>query len=778
MNGMMNRKALVFFLTICLLSVSCLCQEKIIELKDVVQEFQKNNFERVIELADKAIKQGAQQPEFYFYLGSSYARLSKNSDAISSLRIFLSRADYSKSVWLLRQAFQSLISIHKNNKDIKSVMDDGNMFSEKSKESRQKEQLESFHKNVLVEALRKIGNQKASANDYAGAIEAYKKVLEYKPDDSSVINRMAVYYKNLGENDLAVEYYLKSAASWSAWSSKISPLISAVEILWETNRIEEFSKKVETDSISYNILIAAGEIKKGKYSEAFSRLKKIEDTVGSNGSISERLLRTFFTRKPGDPWFPYFFIINYPQNSASPWAIKMILNLARNNTEIEKLIKDKMLPVLEELVEKSTDPDIRRLFPRIVDMKFLGMVESREIYEEKIKLLEDFSAKYPDDPIIPEILRRQAAIYVVNLSDYRKGKEIYSLLVKKYNQKALTVQLGTCLINLEEFDEALNLLKQFIENKDTGEYAKFEAAKLLLQANFFDEGIRVLKEIDGTTKIRGLKQQISNILKDFQQYLKEDVSVDTMGRFVILNFSHKNYYFTNFVSIAENNPVLFQETESLEIVPFSNKRENITCLLQCTSRNEISLTKPYTMIFKRDGLYHASFKNRIPFSSDRWRKIEGISIIYPWQDVTTTRVKVVREYSVQDESGISKINFDGLSPDMKIEVTFSSRAGKFESVSPESTGPGPGGTMVFQPSGEKLEISIKFKPAPGLFAYYPRVRITHQTKTQSVLNTGLSEFSYEMEKIAINIIFDSQITICSILKTEETIYEIDEKIDI
>lgn len=775
---MINKTILLIVFLVTFFGIS-FCQEKKVELKEVVSEFQKNNFERVIELADRAIKEGSQQPELYFYLGFSYMKISKNSEAINFLKLFLKNAEYTqKNIWMLKQGLQNLVTLHKNNKDFKSVLNDVNDSLGKIRSGNLSDQLEGFCKNIIVEAFREIGNKKAEAGDYAGAIEVYKKLLEYRPDDSSVFSRIAVYYKNLAQNEMAAEYYLKSAMNWSAWSSKLSPLVSAVELLWETDKFGEFSKKIETDSISHNFMLAAKEMKEKMYSEAFSRLRKLDDNIGSKGDFSERLLRVVHAKRPDDPWMFYFFIINFPEHAGSRWAADMLINLGRNNYEIEKTIKEKMLSALRKLVDESASTEVRKLFPKVNDMQFLGTSESREVAVEKIKILEQFAAKYPEDPIIPDILKHQASLYVDNLFDYKKGKEIYGVLVKKYSQKNLSVQLAKCFINLGEMDEAINIIRQFVADKEIGENLKFQAGQLLLQSNYFDEGMKILKEIDDTTKNRWLKQQIADTIKDFRQYLEEDIAIETMGKFLILNTNHKEYYFTNFTSIDENSPLLFQVSENIEIVPFSNKKENISCFIECNSRDEISFTQPHFMVFKKGNFYTSSFKKIVSFSSDKWRRIEGISVIFPWQDIKTDKIRITRDYKVQEDTAISTISFIKLKPGAKIELTFSPRVGKFESVSPESTGPGFAGSMIFNPSDENFEIKVKFKPVPELLAYYPKVRVIYEEKEKILQNSNMSKFVVNPGKSYFNITFDSEINVHSIMKARETIYEVEEKIDI
>ncbi|MCM8821405.1 MAG: hypothetical protein NC831_01120 [Candidatus Omnitrophica bacterium] len=775
---MNNKKGLLLLMAVVLFSASVFCQEKKVELKDVVGEFQKNNFTTVIELAERAIKEGASQAEFYYYLGSSYMKVSKSTEAKQNFKAYLNIADYSKNMWMLRQAFQNLISIYKDEKDFEGIVEDGKLFLQKVKTARQEGQLEDFCQNVITGALREVGNQKIIEKDFNGAVEIYKKLLEYKPDDPSIFERIAINYRNLNQNELAAEYYLKAAMNWSAWSSKITPLASVVELLWETDKLDEFSKRCEKDPISRHFIFAADEMKKKMYKEAFNRLKPVEDEIGSKGSVSERLLKTVSAKRPGDPWMFYFFIINFPENTASLRAADMIINCGRNDSEMQQFIKKEMVPLLTEMVGQSSNTVVRRLFPKIFEMKFLGEDESMKVAHEKIKFLEDLVARYPEDPAMTDVLRKLASVYVDGLFDYRKGKELYSLLIQKHNQKDLTLQLAKCLINLDETEDAFSLLKQFLADEKTGENAKFQAAQLLLEANFFDEGIKTMKEIQSATKNRWLKQQISDVIKDFREYLEEEISFETTVRFVVFNFTHRDYYFTNFISVDTENPVLYQHTEMMEIIPFSNIRWTITYSFECASKDEYSFTQPYAMIFRKNDLYTFSMKNKISFSSDRWRKIEGICIFFPCLDIKTDRIRVIRDYTIEGDFAISTIALDKISPDMKIEVTFSPRAGKLESVSPEAAESGPGGSMVFHPVGEKFEIKIKFKPVSDLFAYYPKVKITQVNKEQSFLNENLSKFSYEMEKVSMNIIFNLPITIHSVWQTRETIYEIDEKIDI
>ncbi|MGC8804484.1 MAG: tetratricopeptide repeat protein, partial [Candidatus Ratteibacteria bacterium] len=209
----MSKKLLLFII---FLSSILLCQEKKVELRDIIQAFQKNEFASTIEIANKAIKEGLEQPDLYFYLGMAYSRIGKNQEAIQSFRTFLNTTDYSRNQWNIRQALQNLVNIYRDGKNFESIVEDCGIFLEKMKAAKNTEPLQSFCKNILAETLKEIGNQKGINNDFAGAIEAYRKSLEYKPDDPSSYGKIATYYKNLEKNELAAEYFLRSATLWSA----------------------------------------------------------------------------------------------------------------------------------------------------------------------------------------------------------------------------------------------------------------------------------------------------------------------------------------------------------------------------------------------------------------------------------------------------------------------------------------------------------------------------------------------------------------------------------
>ncbi|HOJ30835.1 MAG TPA: CDC27 family protein [bacterium] len=774
----MSKKILLFMLAF-LLPGMMFCQEKKVELKDIIKAFQKNEFSLTVELANRAIKEGLEHPDLYFYLGMAYSKIGKNQEAIQIFRIFLNRADYSKNPWMLRQAFQNLINIHKATKNFESIIEDGNFFLDKIRAVQNTEQLEVFCKNIIVEALKEIGNQKGNNNDFAGAIEAYKKALEYKPDDSSSCERIATYYKNLGRNELATEYFLKSATLGTAWSSKVWPLISAAELIWESGKFEEFAGKVENDVLSYNVMLAMGELKNHRYQDAFLRMKKAEEIVGSKGNVSERILKSWYRWFREDASFFYSFIVVFPEHTSVSWAIDMITSIARTNTESAKLIREKITPSIVELYEKNRESsDFKKLFSRLVDLKFAGIPETPETAREKIQMYEEFKKGITDEALIRDIIKREASLYTDVLANYSKGTELYELLVNKYKDKGAIQPLARCLINLEQFERAYQILKEYVSDKGIGEYARFQAAQLLIQANFFDEGIRVLNEIVSSTKDKFIIQQIKDILKNFKQYLKEDTMVDSTCKFVVLNLCQRRYFFTKFISITETCPLLFQETEILEIIPFAADRKYVDCEIQCVSSDKISMTDPPTMIFQKENRYFARLKKGIAFSPDRWRKSEGISLIFPWHDITTNQIKVIRNYSTEGEFAISSIIFEKLKPGMKIEVYFSTRAGKFESVSPESSEPGPGGSMVFQPANEKYEVKIKFKPTADLLAYYPKIRIVVEEKTESRMDEDASEISFETDRTEFQLRFDTDLKVHSVFRTSEIVYEIDEKIDI
>ncbi|MCM8805510.1 MAG: hypothetical protein NC825_02105 [Candidatus Omnitrophica bacterium] len=768
---------IAFGLVILLAEISS-SQEAKISLRDVIGAFGKNEFDRTIELCDKAIKQGATEPEFYYYLGSAYAKIQKNNEAIQSLRTFLSKADYTKNAWLLRSSFQTIISIHRTNNDYPAVIEDGNLFLRNLKEGKDTGQLETFAKNLMFETLRDLGNQKYNEKDYKQASNIYKMAIQFRPDDLVLLEKIAICYKNLNEQETAAEYYLMAAMKWKAWSSKMVSLLSMLELIWEKDKFDEFAKKAEADEISKNVIIAAGMIKKKNYKDAFSILNNIEKNAGSNGSISYRIANALYSKMNSDPYLIYHFMAVFPEYNFSS-CIDMLMNSGRMDPEKARIIRDEIFPRLAQLIEEKKDSSsIRNIYIKIVDLKFIGIPENRETAEGKIKMLREFREKYPDDPSVPEIIRKEASLYVDILSDYQKGKELYGILVKKFDKKDAIPQLVKCLINLGEFDDVYGLIKDFLSEKNVSEHSKFQAGQFLVQANFFDEGIKVLKEIDAMTKNKWLKQQIKDILKDFRQYLKDDIPVDTESKFIVLNVKSEKYYFTNFVSITADSPVLFQERERLEIISFSQKRQYIFCNVTGKSSEEISLTEPYTMIFKCPDCYTVSLKSKIPFSPDRWRKSEGISLIYPWKDIRTESIKVIRSYNVEGNYGVSTIDFEKLEPGTKIEVVFSTRAGKFSGATPESSEAGPGGAMVFYPQNDKFQIIIKFEPVPELLAYYPKVRISKEVSSEKILNTTVDEFSLKGINAEFHIDFDSQLKIYSISTRQEILYEIDEKIDI
>ncbi|HOQ82332.1 MAG TPA: hypothetical protein PLL89_04640, partial [bacterium] len=186
----MSKKILYVFLLVFLLSKTIHTQEKI-TVNDVSKLFNKGDFSAVVDLATKAIKEGADIPEFYYYLGMSYSKLTKNPEAIQFLKLYLNKADYSKNVGLIRSGFQEIVSIYKAEKDYSSIMEFGDSFLEKLKTGKDTQQIESFCKSILANLYGEIGNQKMTDKDYAGAIQLYKKVLEYRPNDVIFMQRIA-----------------------------------------------------------------------------------------------------------------------------------------------------------------------------------------------------------------------------------------------------------------------------------------------------------------------------------------------------------------------------------------------------------------------------------------------------------------------------------------------------------------------------------------------------------------------------------------------------------
>ena len=66
-------------------------------------------------------------------------------------------------------------------------------------------------KEGLASPLVQSAINKQSANDLAGAILDYVKVLEYVPDDAQTLFNLATAYQANKQNDLATQSYLKAA---------------------------------------------------------------------------------------------------------------------------------------------------------------------------------------------------------------------------------------------------------------------------------------------------------------------------------------------------------------------------------------------------------------------------------------------------------------------------------------------------------------------------------------------------------------------------------------
>lgn len=295
-----------------------------------------------------------------------------------------------------------------------------------------------------------------------------------------------------------------AAIAWKSWTSKVDNLLALVDLIWDEEKFEDYAKKSEQDSISYNFILAANDIKKHNYNNAFSRMKNIEDSVGSKGTISSRMVDKLSSKVNKDPLLFYSFIIAYPDHYSVVSMLDTLSNLGRNNPENAKLIRETFAPSLAKLIDENPElVSLRKLFGRIVDLKFLGIPENDKTATEKIGIFEEFRKKYPDDAAVADIIRREASLYVDVLRDYKNGKDLYEILVKKYNQKNFIPQLAKCLINLGENEQGFILLKDFLSGENIGEYAKFQAGQLLIQANYFDEGVRVLTGIISTTKILG-----------------------------------------------------------------------------------------------------------------------------------------------------------------------------------------------------------------------------------------------------------------------------------
>ena len=230
------------------------CGENIVE--KVKEEFNKKNYENVINILEKEKNKYKQNPELYYFIGISYYNLKNTEKATSYLEDLIYKTDFEKPANIY-DALRTLFEIYWRDKKIENVIKLGNHALKKFQDIINKSPgALQFIKYNLSRAYNEIGNNFFWSKNYQKAIENYTLSLSYNPQDYQIRERLGEAYYNTGEYDKSKEQFIEVFKNEkNNWYT----IFLSISFYREISNKEERSltlKSLPDDSLSFKIFKA------------------------------------------------------------------------------------------------------------------------------------------------------------------------------------------------------------------------------------------------------------------------------------------------------------------------------------------------------------------------------------------------------------------------------------------------------------------------------------------------------------------------------------------
>jgi tetratricopeptide (TPR) repeat protein len=714
------------------------CGENIVE--KVKEEFNKKNYENVINILEKEKNKYKQNPELYYFIGISYYNLKNTEKATSYLEDLIYKTDFEKPTNIY-DALRTLFEIYWRDKKIENVIKLGNHALKKFQDIINKSPgALQFIKYNLSRAYNEIGNNFFWSKNYQKAIENYTLSLSYNPQDYQMRERLGEAYYNTGEYDKSKEQFIEVFKNEkNNWYT----IFLSISFYREISNKEERSltlKSLSDDSLSFKIFKAFENFDSGMIEEGFEILKDEEEKRKTNGDITYNIINKIFPYDLKSSKIYLNFIKFYPTSSRNQWIISNLFNTITDENE-RKIFEENLWNFLDGLLKSGKNKNtIVDLFLNAIERKFDRQLTTIDDYLEKINIYEKFFEKIDEDRYKEEIIRRIADNYM-RIDEYEKARENYKKIIELFGKENYYLQIAESYFKEGNIDEAEKVVENYLKKNSDNENAKILLAKIYLEKGETKRFFEILKDIE-TTKNRSIQREIENLKNNFFE-------IKDKSENLLYIFFRKTDL--NSTRLIPEDKIVFlnQLTKEIEFYPYSENERKTNFYLICKIDGIDFSSEPYVMIDKDKDGFCLKWEGEIFIDKSDWKKKNIYKLIYPVKEIFSNDFDLKYKNETIENKFILSFEFNFKEENWEISLKNLKNYEKPLKIDPVPSRE-EGNLLFWEVKDKNFKIKIEYPENKNIIFYFPEIEIRKKEREEILLKGEKNTFDIENFKLVID----------------------------
>jgi len=714
------------------------CGENIVE--KVKEEFNKKNYENVINILEKEKNKYKQNPELYYFIGISYYNLKNTEKATSYLEDLIYKTDFEKPANIY-DALRTLFEIYWRDKKIENVIKLGNHALKKFQDIINKSPgALQFIKYNLSRAYNEIGNNFFWSKNYQKAIENYTLSLSYNPQDYQIRERLGEAYYNTGEYDKSKEQFIEVFKNEkNNWYT----IFLSISFYREISNKEERSltlKSSPDDSLSFKIFKAFENFDSGMIEEGFEILKDEEEKRKTNGDITYNIINKIFPYDLKSSKIYLNFIKFYPTSSRNQWIISNLFNTITDENE-RKIFEENLWNFLDGLLKSGKNKNtIVDLFLNAIERKFDRQLTTIDDYLEKINIYEKFFEKIDEDRYKEEIIRRIADNYM-RIDEYEKARENYKKIIELFGKENYYLQIAESYFKEGNIDEAEKVVENYLKKNSDNENAKILLAKIYFEKGETKRFFEILKDIE-TTKNRSIQREIENLKSNFFE-------IKDKSENLLYIFFRKTDL--NSTRLIPEDKIVFlnQLTKEIEFYPYSENERKTNFHLICKIDGIDFSSEPYVMIDKDKDGFCLKWEGEIFIDKSDWKKKNIYKLIYPVKEIFSNDFDLKYKNETIENKFILSFEFNFKEENWEISLKNLKNYEKPLKIDPVPSRE-EGNLLFWEVKDKNFKIKIEYPENKNIIFYFPEIEIRKKEREEILLKGEKNTFDIENFKLVID----------------------------
>ncbi len=640
----MRRK--IFLIVISILFFNSLCNGN--TFSKGIKFFRKKKYNQAIKSFEKSLKENPEKVETYYYLGHCYYNLKNYDKAEKNFITFLKNPEKAKDNYKIKRAVNMLYYIYRRERKWDKLIDlNTHLFEEMKSEKKFKKYISSI-KNQIAYAYYRKGITYFRRKNYKKAKENFIKAKQFNPEATYIRERLGECFFKEGEKEKAKEdflYVLKREKN--NWYLIVN---SAYYLLNSGVDLEKLKKEKLTDLSEKIITSYIFLLKNDK--KSFDILAGVEKGRKTKGEITFNSLRKIYP-KISDKTVDYYieFIERYPFSKRNDWILRTIYrSFRRDRDRIEKLKKEISKIIDEKVEENKNSPEVVKLVYLKVKVEYEEEIETEEGLRSLVSKYEEIIKKYPESKFNTIILKEISSILKDKLEDYKKCIFYLDKLSQKGDINCL-LDLSDCYSEIGEYEKAEEFLSSYLEKKKGDIKGEIKLAFLYFKEGKVNEGMRIFEKLKEQIP-EDYREEIKNKKEEYRK-VEDKYRGKNMG---FIEITEIKRYFTNYISLDEETPVISRQEKNFEIGYISKNKKEKNFIVRFISEIKPSLSEPETIFIDKNGKWIGEWEATLTPAEFEWYKILPFKVIHRWREERENIVKVKRILKENGDEKIIEIN--------------------------------------------------------------------------------------------------------------------------